>query len=209
MKKILFLIVLFVVSLLGISCTSNDEESIDISKETLSVESSQRFESVIDSINNLSYPVIRRGKTRAVNENCPDSIILSSKDSIFLDQQERSIVKASKELLYSMNLSESEIYDIVGEDNDEAIAAAALLCMSLEHDNVLQTRSLTGNVYFDCALSALGLDLGSALRTACTKGVTKAVAKKFLVSALKASVGTSAGIVITMGLWGLCVGGIG
>lgn len=122
------------------------------------------------------------------------------------------MLEASYCLFQTIGLSKKEIIKEIGEENRQAIIAAGILAMSITHDNCISepsTRSMTGNLYIDCALSAIGLDIATGIRTALEHGVSKKVAKQLIKSALKASLGTTAGITITVALWGLCVGGIG
>ena len=87
---------------------------------------------------------------------------------------------------------------------------AGLIAMSSILDNdSSSTRAITGNVYIDCALSAIGLDLATTVRAAIEKGVSKKIALQLVKQAAKTTLGTTCGVAVTVGLWGLCVGGIG
>ncbi len=76
-------------------------------------------------------------------------------------------------------------------------------------NNSSSTRAITGNVYIDCALSVIGLDLANTVRTAIEKGVSKKIALQLVKQAAKTTLGSTCAVVVTVGLWGLCVGGIG
>lgn len=81
--------------------------------------------------------------------------------------------------------------------------------MAILDNDSSSTRAITGNVYIDCALSAIGLDLATSVRTAIEKGVSKKIALQLVKQAVKTTLGATYGAVVTVGLWNLCVGGIG
>ena len=133
---------------------------------------------------------------------------MSSNDSVILSKEKEKLLCSSKEILYTLGFTDNEILEITGEDNENEIIATVLLCISITHDKDVLTRGLTDNVYLDCALDVLGLGMIDAIRIGISQGVSKTVVKQFFKNALKATCGSSVGIVVTVGLWGLCVGDI-
>lgn len=207
-KLLLFLGLITIVSM---TACSNEIAADNVIKEerTLSFDESIHFKNVVDSVNKNSYRYIRSGKTRAINNGNSEGIELTSEEEKVLKANEELLIAASYDLFESIGLSKDEIKNEIGEENDEAVVYASLIAISAIQDNAQMTRSVTGNVYIDCALSVLGLDLVSSVRTAISKGISKKVALRLVEHAVKAAVGTSYAAVITVGLWGLCVGGIG
>jgi len=211
MKKTFIIVSVAMLFAFGFSSCSSDTdvcESPIVQDNVLTFEESMEFKNVIDSISKIANPVIKKGKTRAVNANLSDDIILSKQDSMILEQQGNAIIEASIAMYESMGFTEEELVEIVGEDNRDVIAATALVLMSAVHDDTIQTRGITGNKYLDCALDVTGIDMLSYLRHGFSAGLTKAAAKKFLKKALISSLGGPYGVVITIGAWGLCVGDI-
>lgn len=127
-----------------------------------------------------------------------------------LEKNERILLDASYNFFSEIGLAKEEIIREIGNGNEEAVVYAGLIAMSSILDNdSSSTRAITGNVYIDCALSAIGLDLATTVRAAIEKGVSKKIALQLVKQAAKTTLGTTCGVAVTVGLWGLCVGGIG
>lgn len=209
-KKVLVFSVAMLLAF-GFSSCSSDTDVADTpvaQDDILTFEEGMKFKNAIDSVSKISNPVIRKGKTRAVNADMPDDIILTKQDSLVLEQQGNAMIEASIDMYESMGFTEEELIEIVGEDNREVLATTALVLMSAVYDDAIQTRGITGNKYLDCALSVTGLDIFTAVYTGASRGVTKAVAKKFIKRALTSTLGGPYGVALTIGLWGLCVADI-
>lgn len=206
-KKVLVFSVAMLLAF-GFSSCSSDTDVTDTpvaQDDILTFEEGMKFKNVIDSVSKISNPVIRKGKTRAVNADMPDDIILTKQDSLVLEQQGNAMIEASIDMYKSMGFTEEELFEIVGEDNREVLATTALVLMSAVHDEAIQTRGITGNKYLDCALEVTGFDMLSILSTGITHGVSKAVAKKFLKKVLMTTVGGPYGVTLTIGFWGMCI----
>lgn len=139
----------------------------------------------------------------------PDSYVFIQQDSLVFEQQKDVLLEAAITMFETMGFTKTELLEVVEEGNENAIIIGAWLCMCVEHDATIATRAITGNKYIDCALSVTGLDLATTVREAAKNGLTKAVAKKMLKQAVKVALGTTGATFITLGLWGLCLGGIG
>jgi len=187
------------------SCSNNDFDK-DIEKNTLSISDCQNFLNTTNNVIENITPILEKAQTRTFSDGNENS--LNSTDSIILAQEKEKLLCSSKEILYTLGFTDNEILEITGEQSDNEIITTALLCICVTHDKDILTKGITGNVYLDCALEALGIGMMDAIRTGISQGVSKAVAKQFLKNALKATCGSSVGIVITVGLWGLCVGGV-
>ena len=208
-KSILSLLIvgggIFVSSLLT-NCTKVEDSKNVLTEKTLSAaDCNNLFDVYHNTCENVS-PIINASITRAIENDEED--YYTSSDSLVLLAEGEKIIKASKELLYSLDFTDEELVELMGEDYGYTIAAVALICSSATFEQSFMTRGITGNEYLDCAIAALGLDLGSSVRTIVSEGVSKAVVKKMLTSSLKLALGDTVGIVVTVALWGLCVGGM-
>lgn len=206
--------IVILLSLIGVfattSCSNEFDQSVVNEEKTLSLEDGMCFKHTLDSINRLNDAYIRIGKTRAVEADDPDGIILTEEEQAYLEQNEQVIIEASYQMFETIGLTKDEIEAEFGTGNDAAVVFAGLIALSATYDNACSTRAITGNEYVDCALYAIGLDLGSGVRALMTGGVSKQVVKAFIKTALQASFGSAAFIAVTVGLWGLCVyGGVG
>jgi hypothetical protein len=200
------LIYIGIITVVSITACSNDNvvDNVIEKEQTLSFDKSLKFKNVVDSINKNCYGYIRSGKTRAANNGTPKDLILTLQEEKVLKANEKVLVDASYDLFESIGLSKEEIKNEIGEENDEVVVYASLIAMSVVHDNNIITRGITGNVYLDCALDVLGLDMFTVLRTAMTEGVSKKIALKLLKRVASTALGSS--VVLTVGLWGVCIG---
>lgn len=210
-KKLLFcfsaLTLLFVVA----SCSNeSDLEGFSQESKVLSLANAKKLKNTVDSFNKTCYSYIYTGKSRAVSCGASDSIILIGDEKDVLEKNERILLDASYDFFSEIGLTKEKIIREIGNGNEEAVIYAGLIAMSSILDNdSSSTRAITGNVYIDCALSVIGLDLATSVRTAIEKGVSKKIALQLVKQAVKTTLGATYGAVVTVGLWGLCVGGIG
>lgn len=203
MKKGLFLLCLVTISFI-LSCSNEINKERVIEKESLSINEGLKFKSVIDSINRINYPYICVGKTRVADNNVDEDIILTSEEEEILRSNEKALIDASYALFETIGLTKNEIISELGEGNENAVVYASLIATSIVLDNSITTRGITGNSYVDCALDVLGFDLISTVRTAMTEGISKKVALKLIKQSIKTTLKSS--VVVSVGLWGLCMG---
>lgn len=134
----------------------------------------RKAENTVDSFNKTCYSYIYTGKSRAVSCGASDSIILIGDEKDVLEKNERILLDASYDFFSEIGLTKEEIIREIGNGNEEAVIYAGLIAMSSILDNdSSSTRAITGNVYIDCALSVIGLDLATSVRTAIEKEFRK------------------------------------
>lgn len=191
------------------SCKNDDVvEVTEIANEEISWNDVEEFNSKIMSFNSNVTPLFKTGKTRAMSSGDSEEFVLTDSEKETIEKEVQELNQEAKEMFLKIGLTEEEIYEIIDEEHSENLALAAMLIMSAVHDNQEATRALTGNVYLDCAIVALGGDIVSLGRGLYKYGLTKAAAKAALRAAATRLSGPI-GVALTVAAWGLCVGGIG
>lgn len=214
MKK--YLLFLILILAIFVSCSTENaqfvqNDSVDRIDTIALIRSSVNYQQDLAKFSQENYSkLLGNVHTRTSDVGNVEQIL--AVDSMTMDSMmvELHELDTNAQLLFDrVGLSAAEIKDIAGDSlNVGNIAAAGLLFSALVHDEYIcpkTTRGVFGNKYLDCALSALGLDLGFVAGKVYKIGL-KAAAKLCLRIALTGA-SSAAGIIVFSVSYGICIHG--
>lgn len=194
MNKILFNFSVILIGLTMISCQKDD--SVPIIHEDVSLD---KFSDALSKYSQQVIPIICGEEETRSNGGYVE---LTEEEKAVLESEYKILAKNGKELFMAIGFTEKELNDIYQNGNiDDISFAAALYCMYFQSQS--ESRSITGNIYADCALAVAGFDV-----FVCLESGGKVMIKKMMKTLAGKLLGP-VGVAVTLAQYTLCVGGFG